>query len=169
MTDQLIQLFSNIPHEVTVFLLAIVPLTELRAALPIAVLAFGLSPVVAYTATVLGNLIPMFFVYAVLPWMMKRLFSLSPKVNELVEAYFDRLTQKHGERYSKWGAFFLFLFVAIPLPGTGVWTGTVLAVLFRIKPRLAVMYITLGLLVAGLIVLGITLGTFHTIQLIPSI
>ncbi|MDG1949650.1 MAG: small multi-drug export protein, partial [bacterium] len=60
----------------------------------------------------------------------------------------------------------LLIFVAIPLPGSGVWTGSVLAVLFEIKPKLAMSYITIGLLIAGLLVMAITKGVFHSIQLI---
>ncbi|KKW32157.1 MAG: hypothetical protein UY76_C0039G0004 [Candidatus Uhrbacteria bacterium GW2011_GWA2_52_8d] len=161
MIDFLIQFFGGISPELASALLASLPVTELRAALPIALLVFELDPFTAYFWTVFGNLIPILLVYLILPPLMMFALRYTPRLNRRLETFFDVLKTKHGDRYSKWGAFFLFLFVAMPLPGTGVWTGTVLAVVFRIKPTLAISYIVAGLLVAGLLVLAITQGVFR--------
>lgn len=166
MIDVLIHALSGISPELASALLASLPITELRAALPIALVVFELDPLVAYVSTVLGNLIPLILVFAFFPVFMKFVLRYAPKINVKIENHFLKLQKKHGDKYSKWGAFFLFLFVAIPLPGTGVWTGSVLAVLFKIKRTLAVPFIILGLLVAGLVVLGITQGAFHGLRLL---
>lgn len=162
--SQILEMIQGIPDPLTAALLATLPVTELRLALPIALVALQMHPVAAYIATVLGNLVPLVAVFWLLPPVLQFTLRYVPRINTVLDAYFARLMNKHGEKYSKWGAFFLFLFVAIPLPGTGVWTGSVLAVLFRIKPKLAATYIVLGLLTAGLIVMGITLGVFTGIQ-----
>jgi len=166
MIDVLIQVFSTIPPVFASALLASLPITELRGALPIALVVYQLDPMTAYVSTVLGNLIPLFFVFTFLPSLMRFLFRYAPRWNARIENHFAKLQKKHGKAYSTWGAFFLFLFVAIPLPGTGVWTGSVLAVLFKIKRSLAIPFIVLGLLLAGIIVLALTQGIFHGIKLL---
>ena len=166
MIDVIVNAVAQISPELASALLASLPVTELRAALPIALLVFKLDPVTAYVSTVLGNLVPILLVYIFLPPTMSFVLRYFPKINSRIEHHFEKLQKRYGDRYSKWGAFFLFLFVAIPLPGTGVWTGSVLAVLFKIKRTIAIPYIVLGLLVAGLLVLGITQGVFQGIQLL---
>ena len=164
----MLDFFLNLPlsPELVSALLASLPVTELRAALPVALLVFHLSPATAYVSTVLGNLIPIPLVFLLLPMVMKLIYTHIPKLDLFLNKRFDALKNKHGEDYSKWGSFFLFLFVAIPLPGTGVWTGSVLAVLFGIKPRSAILNIVAGLLTAGLLVLAITQGVFQGIILL---
>lgn len=166
MTEAFVGLLRSFPPELASLLLASLPVTELRAALPVALFVFGLDAPSAYIWTVLGNLIPLILVYALLPSLLAFALRFAPGLNHRLEAYFEKLKARHGEAYSKWGAFFLFLFVAVPLPGTGVWTGSVLAILFRIKPTLAVPFILAGLLVAGLLVLAIAQGVFAGITLL---
>jgi uncharacterized membrane protein len=166
MIDGLLQALSGLSPELASALLASLPVGELRAALPVALLVFELDPVIAYIWTVIGNLIPILLVFGLLPPIMRLALRYAPGLNRKLETYFNKLSIKHGENYSKWGAFFLFLFVAIPLPGTGVWTGSVLAVLFRIRRTLAIAYIVAGLLVAGLLVLAITQGVFKGVHLL---
>jgi uncharacterized membrane protein len=166
MIESIMQALAGIPPEATAAILATLPLTELRGALPVALLVLELPNGSAYFWTVLGNLVPMFFIFWLLPIVITFARKQSGWLDNVLEKYFLKLKKKHGEKYSKWGAFFLMLFVAIPLPGSGVWTGSVLAVLFEIKPKLAMSYITIGLLIAGLLVMAITKGVFHGIQLV---
>lgn len=141
--------------EAAVVVLAALPISELRGAIPLA-LAMGFSPQKAYLLSFAGNLIP------VLPL----LFFLQPVVIRLrhirlFEKFFNWLferTRKKATLIEKFEALGLILFVAIPLPVTGAWTGCVAATLFKIRFRYAFFAIILGVVIAGFIVLGISLA-----------
>jgi len=166
MIETLIQTLGSISPELATAMLASLPVTELRAAIPVAVFVFKLSSAASYLWAVLGNLVPVALVFGLLPPAMRFALRYTPALNRRLETYFEKLKTKHGEKYSKWGAFFLLLFVSIPFPGTGAWTGSVLAVLFRIKRTLAIPYIVAGVFIAGLLILGITQGAFHGLRLV---
>jgi uncharacterized membrane protein len=166
MTDYLVTFFQSAPPELVTVLLASLPITELRAALPVALTFFDLNPYTAYISAVLGNLVPIAVIYAVIPRLIDRTTQKVPAFDKAMNKWFEKLEKQYGENYSKWGAFFLLLFVAIPLPGSGVWTGTVLAILFNVKRELAIPYIALGVMIAGILVLGLTQGVFAGLQLL---
>ena len=124
------------------------PIVELRGAIPVAE-ALNLSPITAYTLAVLGNLIPMPFVLwfarPMMEWLKKRkLFS------SLVEKL-EKKTDKNRERIMKYSALGLCIFVAIPLPGTGAWSGALAASIMNMRFKYAFPSIALGVIVAGLI------------------
>ena len=158
MTEVLVQLFSSFSPEVATGLLAMLPLTELRAALPLGMTVFALDPMAAYVASVIGNAVPMVLILLFLPAVL----AFAKKHSALLQRFFERfvypLEQKHRARYQKYGRAFLFIFTAIPLPVSGVWTASVLAVLFGIDKRYAFQAIALGMLTAGLIILLIMTG-----------
>ncbi len=166
MIETLIQWVSILPPEVASAILAALPVTELRAALPIALFVFKLPPLTAYFSTVLGNLIPLLGLYVCLPSFLHWSLQNAPTIKLRFDQWFVSLEKKYGQAYSKWGAFFLFLFVAVPLPGTGVWTATVLAIFFQIKRELAIPCIIAGVLVAGLIVFALSQGVFQGLKLL---
>lgn len=145
-------------------LLASIPVTELRAALPIAIGSFGLDPASAYFYAVIGNLIPVPFLLWLLPKAVRWTSRHWAFAHRLLENYFLRLRHKHGERFERAGMVAIAAFVAIPLPGTGAWTATVLAVLFAVRPRYSVPGIVAGVLAAGGIVLLITTGVLGTLS-----
>ena len=158
--------FQSLPPEMATALLAALPITELRAALPIALTFFDLNPYVAYVSSVIGNLAPLAVIYTILPRLITGATERIPALDKALNKWFEKLEKQYGENYSKWGAFFLLLFVAIPLPGSGIWTGTVLAILFNVKRELAIPYLTMGVMIAGLLVLGLTQGVFAGLQLL---
>lgn len=166
MIEQILQWLEGVPPALTTFLLATLPVTELRGAIPIALSAFELSTWSVFFWAVLGNMVPMVAVFAILPWFLEQARARMPWLEKLMRKYIDSIQERHGERYKKWGAFALFLLVAIPAPGTGAWTASVLAVVLKVHKPLAMGFITLGLLAAGLIVTAITKGVFAGIQLI---
>ncbi|MBI2473578.1 small multi-drug export protein [Candidatus Uhrbacteria bacterium] len=166
MIETLIQWVSIFPPELASAVLAALPVTELQAALPVALFVFKLPPLTAYLSTVLGNLVPLFFLYLFLPRFMNWTLTHAPKIKQRLDRWFNALGKKHEEAYSKWGAFFLFLAVVIPLPGTGVWTATVLAIFFQIKRELAIPCIIVGQFIAGLIVLAFAQGVFQGLKLL---
>lgn len=153
-----IEYIATFPPEIAAALLAILPLTELRFALPLAVTTLGLDPLPAYIWTVLGNLVPVVLVWLLLPPVISYARKHNEYLKHLLDEHFAKLEKKHKERFQKYGSLALFLFVAVPLPGSGVWTGSVLAILFRLDRKRALPAIIGGLLVAGIIVLLITQG-----------
>ena len=137
------------------FFFAMVPIIELRGALPIGV-AMGLPPVVALIVSIIGNLVPVPFILLlirkILNWMHR--FEKFDKIANRLEAK----AAKAGDKLVKYEMFGLFLLVAIPLPGTGAWTGSLVAALFDLRMKNALPMIILGVIAAGLLVFFITYG-----------
>jgi len=131
------------------FLISMVPIIELRGALPIAE-AHGLSQAVAIPVAVVGNLLPVpfiiLFIRRIFAWIREKL----PKLDGLVSRLEARAMGKSDKVQKSlfWG---LFLFVAIPLPGTGAWTGALIAAMLDIRLKRAFPAIALGVITAGLI------------------
>lgn len=148
---------------IKVFLLAMTPIGELRAAIPVAVAIYKLNWVLAYFVAVIGNLVPvillLLFLKPISKWLSKR--------SKIFQRFFDWLfkkTRKRGEaKIKKYGYFALMLFVAVPLPITGGWTGSLMAFLFNAPFKKAFPAIAAGVLIAGLIVLAVV-GAGITIE-----
>ncbi len=132
---------------------AMVPVIELRGAIPIGT-AMGLNYWVAFIAAVIGNMIPvpfiMLFIKQIFTWMRK-----SKTFGKLVDKLEARAHSK-GEVVKKYEMLGLLILVAIPLPGTGAWTGSLVASLFDIKISKAIPIITLGVIIAGVLTTLIT-------------
>lgn len=142
-----------------VFLLAMTPVLELRGAIP-AGIAMGLNPYATFVTAVLGNMLPVpfiiLFIRKIFDWMRGREGFLAKVVAKLeAKAY------KGAKLFYKYELFGLFLLVAIPLPGTGAWTGALVAALLNVRMRNAVLIILAGVCVAGLVVSAAALGVIH--------
>lgn len=137
------------------FFISMVPVIELRGALPIGV-GMGLHPVTALIVSIIGNMVPVPFVLLlirkILQWMHR--FEKFDRFANFLEAKAD----KAGDKLVKYEMFGLFLLVAIPLPGTGAYTGSLVAALFDLRVRNALPVIFAGVVVAGLVVFFITYG-----------
>lgn len=148
-----------------VFLISMVPLIELRGAIPFAIgLNIDLPEWVILIIAIIGNIIPVpiiyFFAQKVLKWGKKGKIKWFSKFCtfclEKGKKAGDKLLKK-----AKAGAYFaLYLFVAIPIPGTGAWTGTLAASLLDLNFKKSMLAVVLGVLTAGLIMLLISLGVF---------
>ena len=149
-----------------VFLISMIPLIELRGAIPVAVdMDLGLPEWLVLIVAIIGNIIPVpiiyFFARKFLEWGAKRKWkSLKQFCNFCLKKGTkagDKLLKKTGN----FGTYFaLFLFVAVPLPGTGAWTGTLAASILNLDFKKTTVAITAGVLVAGLIMLLVSLGLF---------
>lgn len=139
------------------FCISLLPIVELRGGIP-AGAAMGLPFWQVYLICVLGNLLPVPFIILFAKTILQKLATL-PKIGPFFDRIIRRADQKAAEiaKYEKWG---LFLFVAIPLPGTGAWTGSLAAAILRMRLLTAVLCITAGVLVSGLIMGGISYGAF---------
>mgnify|MGYP004609577013 CR=1 FL=1 len=141
---------------VYIFLISMLPIVELRGAIPVA-FALGLNPLHAFIVSVLGNLLPVPFILLLITplctYLKKtRLFEWFPRIVE-------SRVEKNREKVTRYASFGLFLFVAIPLPGTGAWTGALVAALMEMRMKRALPAIFLGVLIAATIVTTVaTLG-----------
>lgn len=161
--EQLIELLSSVPSWLATVILSTLPVSELRGAIPIAIGVYGLSPIEAYVLAVMGNLLP------VIPLLL----FLGP-VSDYLRRFrlgdifftwlFTRTHRKHSVHFEKYGTLALALFVAIPLPITGVWTGCAAAFVFGIKFKHSLIAIIIGVLTAGLIVTMLTLAGVSIMQ-----
>lgn len=140
---------------VTLFV-SMVPIIELRGAIPIAT-GLGLSPWIAIPIAIVGNLIPVpfiiLFIKKIFAWMRK----VSPKLNGIVDKLEAKAEKNKAKvlKYAFWG---LALFVAIPLPGTGAWTGALVAAMLDMPLKKAFPSIVIGVLGAGVIISFVSYG-----------
>ena len=133
------------------FLISMVPVVELRGGLP-----YGL----AVTAAVLGNMLPVPFIILFIEKVFAWLREHFPKIDSFISSLEKRAADKQ-ETVDKYGALGLVLLVAIPLPGTGAWTGSLVAALMHMKLQKAVPCVFLGVIIAAVLMTVITkLGIF---------
>ena len=135
-------------------LVSMIPIIELRGGLPFGV-ALGLPYYLAFPAAVIGNLIPAPFIIV----YIRRVFALMRKYLPRLNGLVDRLEKKahlKGQKVQKYQYLGLWLFVAIPLPGTGAWTGSLAAAFLGMRLKKAMPAVVLGVLTAGCIMLGLT-------------
>ncbi len=152
-------LFQNFPPELGTLLIGMLPIAELRAAIPVALVAFDMPIWSAYFWAVIGNLIPAVFLLWWLEPVSKWLMERSKIFNRFFTWVFDRTRKKFNSKSGKYGKFVaLVIFVAIPLPVTGAWTGSAAAFIFGIPFKKSFPAILIGILIAGLIVTITTEG-----------
>ncbi len=126
------------------------PVVELRGAIPLGV-ALGLSVWEAFFWALAGNVLVVPALLLGLPWAIEYATSI-PALARLWAKLEARVRLKGEDQVHRYGAIGLFLFVAIPLPGTGAWTGSILAVILGLKRRYAFPAIVAGVLAAGVLV-----------------
>ncbi|MGO5359133.1 COG2426 family protein [Anaerofustis sp. LCP19S3_F7] len=136
--------------------ISMIPIIELRGGLPIGV-ASGLSLPEAYVAAVIGNLIPVPFIILFIRRIFAFIREYMPKLNDMVDKLENKAHLK-GEKVKKYQKLGLYIFVAIPLPGTGAWTGALVAAFLDIRLKDAILPIFVGVLTAGLIIMMLTYG-----------
>ena len=138
------------------FLMAMVPVVELRGAIPYGVVA-GLNVPEAFILAVLGNLAPIPFLVVFTRKVFEWLRTKSEWLDRLVRRL-EAKADKNKELVQKYEFFGLMLLVAIPLPGTGAWTGALVAAMMNMRLKRAMPAITVGVIVAGIIVTTLTYG-----------
>jgi len=152
-------LFQNFPPEIATLLIAMLPIAELRAAIPVALIGFDMPVWSSYLWAVIGNLIPAILLLWLLEPVSKWLMDHSRVFNNFFNWVFTRTRKKFTSKAAKYGTFItLVLFVAIPLPITGAWTGTAAAFLFGIPFKKSFTAIVIGVLIAGMVVTLMTVG-----------
>ncbi|NLY42962.1 MAG: small multi-drug export protein [Clostridiaceae bacterium] len=151
--DFISKLVGLLPNELAVFIIASIPVVELRGAIPVG-MAMDMDWKTVYILSVLGNIIPVPFII----WFMRPLFSFLRKTRYFQGAvqWLEKRTMKKAETVMKYSAFGLFLFVAVPLPGTGAWTGAMIASMLDMRMKYALPSIFFGVIVAGILVMSIS-------------
>ena len=135
--------------------MAMLPVVELRGAIPLGVAA-GLHPLAAMGTALLGHLVPVPVILLLLRYFFRwqRHF---PRLGALIDRL-ERRAHLKGRKVRKYRTLGLVLLVAIPLPGTGAWTGALVADVLDIRMRTALPAITLGVVIAGVVVTAMTCG-----------
>ncbi len=155
--------FINLPLEWAVFFLSMVPITELRAAIPIGIEVYGLPIWKVWIMAVLGDIIPAILILYFLPllyyWLRHRRF-----LGKIITHQLEKAERKFTGKYEKYGLIGLLLFVGAPLPFTGSWTGSLAAVVFNIPFKKAFFFILLGVFMAASLVTLITLFAGGTLR-----
>lgn len=149
----------------TVFFTAMLPLWELKGAIPMGIIGFNMSMEQAFWIAYLGSCIPCIFIIFFIEKFLNRLTESKVKFFKKVAVWIKGKVRKHQNKINKYGYLGVFLFVAIPLPGTGIWTGSLLAAMLGLKPKLVIPLIFIANLVAGLAMLGITALGGHILNL----
>lgn len=139
------------------FIISMIPIIELRGAIPVAVFTFHLTYVEAFVISFIGNILPVYFIVK----FIRPIFDLLGKIKffrVIIEWISEKATKKIAESKKLQTATILglYLFVAIPLPGTGAWTGSLIANFLDLPPKKAVPPIIVGVFTAGVIILALT-------------
>ena len=156
--NSLIELFKSLPPQLATVLIAMIPVTELRASIPIALGIYKLPVWQAIFFSVIADI----FIAAIIIYFLGPIYRfLSGRFNWLDKFFswlFKRTRKNFAHKYEVWGKIALMLFVAIPLPITGAWTGSVASWLFGIPRKRSLFYISLGVIISAGIVTLISLG-----------
>ena len=133
---------------IAIFLISMFPIIELRGAIPFGV-AWGLNEALIYIICIIGNMLPvpfiLLFIRHILHWMKK-----IPKLDKIA-AWIENKAEKNKAKVLKYATFGLYIFVAIPLPGTGAWTGALVAAMLDMRMKRSIPAILLGVMTAGVI------------------
>ncbi len=161
---EIIQTFltaHGIPDWLVVFIISLCPILECRLGMFTAIVLLQMNPFVGFFISFIGNIVPIPFILLLINWIFEILKKV-PGINKLVFWLEDK-TLKKRDKIDKYGIWGLLLFVAIPLPGTGGWTGALLASLLHLDKKKSFGVISIGLFIAGLIITVLSLLVGNTV------
>ena len=145
----------GIPDWLVVFIISVCPILECRLGMFTAIVLLEMNPFVGFIISFLGNILPIPFILLLINWIFKVLKKV-PGINKAIFWLEDK-TMKKRDKIDKYGIWGLLIFVAIPLPGTGGWTGALLASLLELDKKKSFLIISLGVFIAGLIITVLSL------------
>lgn len=151
-------MFENIIIKyIGTIIISMIPIIELRGAIPIAVFSFHLTYFEAFILSVIGNCIPIFFIVKYIKPLFNFFGRFKP-FKKIIDYATEKANKKIAENPKLQTATFfaLYLFVAIPLPMTGAWTGSLIANFLDLPPKKSFLPLGLGVLTAGIIILTVT-------------
>lgn len=158
MSETVIEALRGLPGPLVVLVAAMLPVSELRGAIPAGLLVYRMPVAVVLALALVGNFAPVpFIVYLLDPvsaWLRVR----SRIADRFFTWLFERTRRKHTKRFERLEEFALITFVAVPLPFTGAWTGALAGFLFGVPPRKALPLIAVGILIAATVVTTLVLS-----------
>lgn len=157
LASTLAELFKGGGKEVAIFIISLLPILELRGGL-IAARILGVKFIKAFIICYIANILPVPFILLFINWIFNKMSKWKP-TKKIVD-WLSNKTLKKKDQIDKYGYFGLFLFVGIPLPGTGAWTGSLLAILLNLEKKKSFIAIALGVLAAGIIMSLLSYGIF---------
>lgn len=167
LVNAIVGAFGGLPSiaygkEILVFIISLMPILELRGGL-IAASLLNMSPVTSYIISIIGNVIPVPFILLlitkILAWMKKSKVSLFNKIAN----WLDEKVEKHKGQIEKYGYLGVVLFVGIPLPGTGAWTGSLIASVLELDRKKTFVAVMIGILMASVIMMLLSFGVLGSI------
>lgn len=169
MVEQIVEAVINIfgglksipfGSEILVFIISLMPILELRGGL-IAAALLDLSPITSYIISIIGNVLPvpfiLWFINSILKWMR------GSKHFKGIANWLDEKVEKHKYQIEKYGFWGLVLFIGIPLPGTGAWTGCLIAAVLNMDRKKSFLAALLGILIASVIMMLVSFGLLKAI------
>lgn len=157
MHEFIISLFSGFPRELATFLIAIIPVTELRAALPLAYKVYGLSAFWSWFYSVMGTFFAMVIIVLLLDPIANFLSAHLDIFKRFFGWLFEHTRRRANGKMEKYGSWAIFILAATPIPFLGGMTGALAAFVFGVPLKKSLPLLLFGTMVSGLIVLGITL------------
>ena len=146
--------------EILVFLISLMPILELRGGL-IAAALLDVNPVISYIICIIGNVLPvpfiLWFINSNLNWMR------NSKHFSSIANWLDSKVTKHKAQIEKYGFWGMVLFVGIPLPGTGAWTGCLIAAVLNMNKKKAFLAALLGIIMASVIMMILSFGVLKSV------
>lgn len=154
LTQAILNALQGIPPIAVIIFISMLPFIELRGSIPVAIFVYNMNFAEAFFLSVIGNMIPVPFILLFFRHVEKWLRNF-----DTMERFFNWLYERTRKKSKKWvekyGALGLVVFVAIPLPMTGAWTGSLISYLFDLKFAKAILWIFIGVVIAGIIITAV--------------
>ncbi len=144
-----------------VFLLSMSPLSELRGAIPLALLYYKFSLAEAVFISIFGNILIAFLLLVIFNYLIENVVNHIFFLKKIINWVFEKTRKRHKAKFNKWQDLALIVIVAIPLPFTGAWTGVLASYVFDVPLKRAFPLITLGILISGIIVMLLTINSIY--------
>lgn len=158
MRHAILEWVEGLPPPLAVMVLAMLPVLELRGSIPLARQVWHLPPLEAFLWSVIGNALPVPFILLLLGPVTRWAESHWGWFHRFLERLYEHTRRRHSTRFERLRDLALMTFVAIPLPVTGAWSGSLAAFVFGVPFRRALLFIYAGVLVAGVVVLTAVYG-----------
>lgn len=165
--NSIIKLFSGLTalkfgKELVVFIISILPILELRGGL-IAASLLNVSPLTGYIVSIIGNTLPVPFILLFINKILDYMEHSKIKWMNKLSKWLDKKARKHKDSIEKYGYLGLTLFVGVPLPGTGAWTGCLAASVLNMDKKKSFISIMLGIIMASIIMMLVSYGLLKRI------
>lgn len=157
MHDIIIGWFVNVPKELATFLIALIPVTELRASIPLAIKVYGMAPFFAWLYSVLGTYFAMILIVYLLDPVAKVLSQHIAFFEKFFTWLFEHTRKRANAKMEKYGSWAIFILAATPIPLLGGLTGALAAFVFGVEKKKSLPLLLVGTMVSGVIVVAVTL------------